>query len=190
MRRKAPRAARRTRPHARRLPKGHRPTAPGEIVQLDTLAVSRRDGRPAVKQFTACDPVAKWTCAQAWRSATANNAARFLDKLQNDMPFPIRAIQVDGGSEFKAGFEAECHRRGIDLFELPPRSPELNGNVERNNGTWRYEFYATWELPHDLERLNRWIDAFADEFNTFRPHQALGGQTPAQYLAKRTAKET
>ena len=70
------------------------------------------------------------------------------------MPFPIRAIQVDGGSEFKAGFEAECQRRGIDLFELPPRSPELNGHVERNNGAWRYEFYATWELPHDLDSLN------------------------------------
>ena len=106
------------------------------------------------------------------------------------MPFPIEAIQVDGGSEFKADFETECQRRGIDLFELPPRSPKLNGHVERNNGAWRYEFYATWDLPDDdLDDINRWIDAFADEFNTFRPHQALGGHTPAQYLARHTAEE-
>ncbi len=107
------------------------------------------------------------------------------------MPFPIEAIQVDGGSEFKADFETECQRRRIDLFELPPRSPKLNGHVERNNGAWRYEFYASWDLPDDnLDHINRWIDAFADEFNTFRPHQALGGHTPAQYLHSLTAKET
>ena len=105
-------------------------------------------------------------------------------------PGPIQAIQVDGGSEFKADFETECQRRGITLFELPPRSPELNGHVERNNGAWRYEFYATWDLTNDdLDGINRWIDAFADESDTFRPRQALGGQTPAQYLAKHAAEE-
>ena len=123
LRRKAPRAARRSRPHVRRLPKGRKPTAPGEIIQLDTLSLTLDSGRPPIKQFTACDPVTKWTCAQACRNATAHNAKRFLDKLQADMPFPIHAIQVDGGSEFKADFERECQKRGIDLFELPRDPP-------------------------------------------------------------------
>ena len=105
-------------------------------------------------------------------------------------PGHIQAIQVDGGSEFKADFETECRRRGITLFELPPRSPEPDGHVERDNGAWRYEFYATWDLANDdLDGINRWIDAFADESDTFRPHQALGGQTPEQYLAKHAAEE-
>ena len=187
---KGPRAAR-TRPHARRLPEGRKPTTFGEIVQLDTLTASSSHGRLTVKQFTACDPVAKWTCAQAWRRATACNAKQFLDKLQPDMPFPIHAIQIDGGSEFKVEFESACQRRGIELFKLPPRSPDLNGHVERGNGTWRYEFYATWDLLTDnLDDINRWLDAFADEFNTFRPHQALGGQAPAGYLAQPTDQET
>ena len=205
LRRKAPRAARRARPYARRLPRGRKPSRPGEIVQLDTMTVSLRDGRPPVKHFTARDPVARWTVAQAGRRATAANAVvrrayaappgprsrLTLDKLQAAMPFPVEAIQVDGGSEFKAGFEAECERRGIALYELPPRSPKLNGHVERANGSWRYEFYGAWDLAGDLERLNRWIDAFADEFNAIRPHQALGGRTPADYLAsRRTAGET
>ena len=191
LRRKAPRAARRARPYARRLPRGRKPARPGEIVQVDTMTVSLRDGRPPVKHFTACDPVARWTVAQAGRRATAANAVRFLDKLLAAMPFPVEAIQVDGGSEFKAGFEAECERRGIALYELPPRSPKLNGHVERANGSWRYEFYGAWDLAGDLERLNRWIDAFADEFNAIRPHQALGGRTPVDYLAnRRTAGET
>ena len=82
LRRNGPRAARRLRPHARRLPRGRKPTSLGEIVQLDTPAVSPHPGRPAIKQFTAHDPVAKWTRAQAWRRASAHNAKRFLDKLQ------------------------------------------------------------------------------------------------------------
>ena len=77
------------------------------------------------------------------------------------------------------------------MFELPPRSPELNGHVERNNGAWRYECYATWDLSNDdLDGINRWIDAFADESDTFRPHRALGGPTPAQYRAQHAAEET
>jgi hypothetical protein len=34
------------------------------------------------------------------------------------MPFPIRAVQVDGGSEFAAGFELACQQRGLHLFVL------------------------------------------------------------------------
>ena len=73
----------------RRLPGSRKPTTPGEIVQRDTLTVSPHPDRPAIKRFTAHDPVTKWIRAQAWRRATAHNARRFLDKLQADMPFPI-----------------------------------------------------------------------------------------------------
>ena len=53
LRRNGPRTARRLRPYARRLPRGRKPTTPGEIVQLDTL--SPHPDRPA--QFAAHDPV-------------------------------------------------------------------------------------------------------------------------------------
>jgi hypothetical protein len=45
------------------------------------------------------------------------------------MPFPIRALQVDSGSEFAAEFEAACQRRGLRLFVLPPRSPKRYRDV-------------------------------------------------------------
>ena len=44
--------------------------------------------------------------------------------------FPVRALQVDGGSEFQASFEQACAEHGIRLFVLPPHSPKLNGHVE------------------------------------------------------------
>ena len=42
----------------------------------------------------------------------------------------------------------------------------------------------------DLEDINRWVDAYADEFSTFRPHHALDGQILNQYLQSLAAKET
>ncbi len=63
------------------------------------------------------------------------------------MPFPIRVIQVDGGAEFQHVFEEECHRKGIKLFVLPPRSPKLNGHVERAQRTHMYVAPALGRVP-------------------------------------------
>jgi transposase InsO family protein len=171
-----------------RLPKHLKATAPGHIVQLDTVFISLEPGK-SIKHFTAYDPAAKWTVGQAFNRATAA-ATRFLDKLIRDMPFPVTAIQVDGGPEFMAEFEDACQAKGIGLFVLPPRSPKLNGAVERCNGAWRYEFYETYDLPKTVEALNPILDSFQHLYNNHRPHGALAGLSPKQYLDKRRAEET
>lgn len=171
--------------YARRLPKGLKPDQPGGIVQLDTVSV-QVGPESHIKHFTAYDPVAKWTVGQAFRRATAHAATLFLDKLVADMPFAVEAIQVDGGPEFKAEFEQACRDKGIALYELPPKSPKLNAGVERCNGAWRYEFYAVFDLPTQVEQINPFIDSFQNIYNHHRPHGALGGRTPASYLKART----
>jgi transposase InsO family protein len=172
-----------------RLPRDLKPDKPGGLVQIDTLFVNIAPGK-AIKHFTAYCPVAKWTVGKAANRATAAAAASFLDKVLADMPFPVEAIQVDGGSEFKAEFEQACQLKGIRLYELPPKRPQINGAVERCNGAWRYEFYATYELPRSVEALNPILDSFQHLYNNHRPHGALAGLTPAQYLSKRRADGT
>ena len=172
-----------------RLPRDLRADKPGGLVQVDTVFVNIAPDK-AIKHFTAYDPVAKWTVGKAFNRATAASAASFLDKLVADMPFKVEAIQVDGGSEFKAGFEQACQKRGIRLYELPPKRPQLNGAVERCNGAWRYEFYGVYELPRSVDALNPILDAFQHLYNHHRPHGALAGITPAAYLAKHRAAET
>jgi putative transposase len=167
--------------HARRLPKGLKPDKPGALVQIDTLFVNVRPDR-AIKHFTAYDPVAKWTVGSVATRATAQCATALLDKLIAEAPFPIEGIQVDGGSEFRADFETACQDKGLTLFVLPPKRPQLNGAVERNQGSWRYEFYACHDLPSRIDKLQLLVDAFAHRFNHYRPHDALDGQTPAEYL--------
>jgi len=174
---------------ARRLPRDLAGAEPGGLVQLDTVFVNLTPTK-AIKHFTAYDPVAKWTVGKAFNRATAQAAASFLDKIIADMPFPVRAIQVDGGSEFMAEFELACQSKGIALYVLPPRRPQMNGAVERCNGAWRYEFYETYDLPSGVDELNPIIDSYQHLYNHHRPHGALAAMTPAQYLARQSAAPT
>jgi transposase InsO family protein len=171
---------------ARRLPRDLAVSEPGGLVQLDTVFVNLTPTK-AIKHFTAYDPIAKWTVGKAFNRATAQAAASFLDKIIADMPFPVKAIQVDDGSEFMAEFEAACEARGVALYVLPPRCPQMNGAVERCNGAWRYEFYETYDLPSGVNELNPILDSYKHLYNHHRPHGALAGKTPAQYLAHHSA---
>ncbi len=98
------------------------------------------------------------------------------------MPFPIKAIQVDGGAEFEALFEEACKRRGIKLFVLPPRSPKLNGGVERAHRTHTEEFYEVTDSSFEINEMRDRLLEWEKVYNTVRPNQALGYLTPAQFL--------
>lgn len=177
------RRALRIRPYAVRKPKQYAVSAPGDLVEVDTMDVRPVPG-VVFKQFTARDLLSRWDVIQAHRRATASNAAQFLQTLQHRMPFPLRALQVDGGSEFAAQFEQACQQRGLHLFVLPPRSPKLNGAVERANRTHSEEFYQVTPCSLELKKLNRELRAWERIYNTVRPHQALGYLTPRQFLAQ------
>ena len=169
------------RPYATRKPKDYTVTQPGDLVQLDTLDIRPLPG-VVLKHFTARDIVSRWDVVEIYSRATATTASHFLDKLERRMPFPLRAIQVDGGSEFEAVFEEECQRRNIKLFVLPPRSPKLNGYVERAHRTHTEEFYEVTESSFDIAELRDELLEWERTYNTIRPHQALGYLTPLKFL--------
>jgi transposase InsO family protein len=175
------RRQRRSRPYAVRKPKGYLITTPGDLVQLDTFDVRPLPG-VLIKHYTARDVVSRWDVVGAHSRATATTATAFLDRLLERMPFPIKALQVDGGSEFEAGFEHACRERGVHLFVLPPRSPKLNGCVERAHRTHSEEFYEVYDGDLDLASLGAALQEWEYVYNHIRPHQALDWRTPAEYL--------
>ena len=168
------------RPYAIRKPREYVVRKPGDLVQVDTLDVRPIPGM-VLKHFTARDMVSRWDVVEVRTRATANTATDFLSTLQARMPFPVRAIQVDGGSEFQAGFEQACRQRSIRLFVLPPRSPKLNGCVERAQRTHTEEFYEVNDFPLEIAALNQQLRAWEITYNTVRPHQALGYLTPLAF---------
>ena len=67
---------------------------------------------------------------------------------------------------------------------LPPRSPKLNGCVERAQRTHTEEFYEVDEGKLEIAALNKRLLAWEHTYNTIRPHQALGYFTPYQFLTQ------
>jgi len=66
------------------------------------------------------------------------------------------------------------------------RAPETNGVVERFFGTLKYEHLYRIEIGDVLE-LQAEVDAFRQLYNRWRPHEALGFDTPlSHYLAEPT----
>jgi len=172
------------RPYGVRKPVDYVAQRPGDLVQVDTL-----DVRPfpwvTLKQFTARDVVSRWDVLEARRRATATTAKEFIETLERRMPFKVKAIQVDGGSEFYSEFEEECQRRKIRLFVLPPKSPKLNGCVERAHRTHTEEFYEVYDCSWNVTRLNPELRQWEYIYNCVRPHQALDYKTPLQFLKEK-----
>lgn len=170
------------RPYATRKPKDYLPRLPGDLVQVDSADVRWGGVNQVYKHFSARDYVSRWDVLGVYGRATALTARDFLADLLGRAPFEVQAIQVDGGSEFKAEFEAACQEKGLLLFVLPPRSPKLNGRVERAQRTHKEEFYQLIDPPDSLAHLRAQLLKQEQRYNTYRPHMALGYKTPQEWL--------
>lgn len=177
-----------TRPYAVRKPKDYLPLLPGDLVQVDSADVRWPGEGQLYKHFSGRDYISRWDVLGVYSRATAVTATAFLDDLLARSPFEVRAVQVDGGSEFKAEFEAACQQKGLLLFVLPPRSPKLNGRVERAQRTHKEEFYQLLDPPNTLAELRSQLLDQEQRYNTYRPHQALGYLTPQEWLLASTGR--
>ncbi len=112
---------------------------PDDLVLVDTLDVCPLPN-VVIKQLPGRDVVSRWDVIEVYRRATPGNARSFLESLVARSPYPMKTIQVNGGSEFQAESEKACQEKGIKLFVLPPRSPKLNRHVERAQRTHTEEY--------------------------------------------------
>jgi len=54
--------------------------------------------------------------------------------------------------------------------------------VERSHRTHTEAFYNLYDGDRHLQPFNAALRAWEHLYNSFRPHQALGGMTPLEYL--------
>ena len=121
------------------------------------------------KHFTARDVISRWDVIEVHRQATAATAAGFLDTLCARMPFPIRAVQVDGGSEFHAVFEARLSApRALRPFVLPPALAQAQRHGRaRPARTHTEEFYEIRPFcDFSVAALDREARAWERVYNT------------------------
>ena len=108
---------------------------------------------------------------------TAANTLTFLEQVLEEMPFPVQRIQTDRGQEFFAyKVQEQLQAWRIKFRPIRPRSPHLNGKVERAQRTALEEFWATADLK--ATSLGDELAEWQTFFNWQRPHSALGGRAP------------
>jgi transposase InsO family protein len=99
--------------------------------------------RPGLYQFTAIDDCSRLLVAGLARRRSAQATLTFLDQVLEEMPFPIQRLQTDRGTEFFAeSVQRRLMNEAIRFRPIPPRSPHLNGKVERAQRTVLEEFWA------------------------------------------------
>jgi transposase InsO family protein len=145
---------------------------PGDRVQMDSCKITN-----GLFQYTAIDDCTRYRVLAVYPRRSAANTLQFIEKVVEETPFPIQRIQTDRGREFFAiDVQQELMARCIKFRPIRPRSPHLNGKVERSQKTDRDEFYSTIKLPcaEIDDRLQEW----QHHYNWHRPHGSLGGKTP------------
>lgn len=151
---------------------------PGERIQMDTCKIG-----PGMYQYTAIDDCSRYRVMRLYKRRTAANTLLFLEDLLEEMPFPIQRIQTDRGLEFFAeSVQTKLMELHIKFRPNRPRSPHLNGKVERSQKTDRIEFYALNDLPY--EQLAEELECWQTTYNYRRPHGSLGGKTPMQRVCE------
>jgi len=165
---------------------------PNERWSMDFVSDSLHDGR-RFRVLTLVDHVSRVSPAiEVGTSITGRRVVAVLEKLARTHGLP-QVITTDNGTEFTCRAVDEwAHRNGVKLDFIRPGKPIENAYIESFNGRLRQECLEQhWFVS--MEDAKEKIEAWRIDYNEYRPHTALGNQTPGEYAARwelsRTAKE-
>lgn len=166
--------------------------SPNGCWQLDGTEWALADGDPACI-LRLIDDHSRLILAS--RAAPAENTIEAWALMETALARHGRPVMLlsDGGSAFTSRrtsggvsvFEQRLRDQGINPVVSSPRHPQTCGKKERD---WQplKRWLAAHTAAHDLDELQRLLDAYDVLFNTDRPHQALDGATPAEQYAAST----
>jgi len=157
--------------HTRRYEK----SAPGHHVQVDVkvLTLKNIDCRKVRRfQYTAIDDATRIRALKIYNRHNQENAIAFIDYVTDKFPFRIHTIRTDRGHEFQALFHWHVEDAGMRHIYIKPRSPQLNGKVERSHRTDHVEFYQLLTYTDDVD-LNKKLEEWERFYNYDRPHGAF-----------------
>jgi transposase InsO family protein len=115
---------------------------PGHRLQMDVKFLERIPGtRKRLYQFTAIDDCTRIRVLKIYDACNQATAIRFVDEVIRRLPFRIHVVQTDNGAEFQSQFHRHLEQLEIRHVYIRPRTPRLNGKVERSHRIDNQEFY-------------------------------------------------
>jgi transposase InsO family protein len=154
---------------------------PGESVQVDVKVV-KVAGRKAF-QYTALDDGTRYRVLRLYPRQNQWSSLQFLGEVKRALPFPIRQLQSDNGSEFALDFSLAVQGAGIRHRYIKPRRPDQNGKVERSHRIDNEEFWGRRTFDTFAAAITA-LESWERTYNVERFSLALHGRTPAEKLAQ------
>lgn len=168
--------------------------APMQLWQMDIVGgVFLADGTEA-KVITGVDDHSRY-CVIASVVARPTGRAVCLAFAAALQTFGVpEEVLTDNGKQFtdrfgKGGevlFDRICRDNGITHRLTQPRSPTTTGKVERFHQSLRRELLDDAVPFEDLREAQAAVDAWVADYNTIRPHQALGMACPVERFTPKT----
>jgi transposase InsO family protein len=153
--------------------------APGDSIQVDVKVIKLK--REKVFQYTALDDCTRFRVLRVYRQLNQHSSLHFLDELRRTLPFGIKKLQCDNGSEFPLAFKLAVEQLGIRHRYIKPRRPQQNGKVERSHRIDDEEFWSRHDFEVQAEAEGPLAD-WEQRYNHDRFSLALHGRTPAEKL--------
>jgi len=153
---------------------------PGEEIQMDVCFPFGR-ARDA-RVFDAIDDCSRLVFAKVIPGQKQSDSIRFVNELILAMPFTIKAIRTDCGSEFSTAFTNHLNSLGIEHRKNAPYTPQHNGKIERYHRTFKEKEAFSWPFHSSLDELNYRLKLWLNHYNFKMRHGglAMNRLTPAQ----------
>ena len=183
-------ASQRYKRHDRRW-KRYEKQLPGHRVQVDVKFIEPLEGASASKhyQFTAIDDCTRIRVLRIYPRNNQKTAIQFLDYVLEQAPVPRRGrSRPTTAPSSRAPSTGTCSTAASATSTSSPRTPRLNGKVERSHRIDAEEFYRLLDgvVIDDTELFNDKLQEWEDFYNFHRPHGGLDGQTPYERLRQKT----
>jgi hypothetical protein len=150
-------------------------------VELDSVHVMM--GSTKLVFITIIDLATRVAYAQRVKSASSLAATQVFTHFQQLHGILIHTVQTDNGSEFLGVFHAHLEEQQIKHVFSYPRSPRINGMIERFNRTFQEEHVErTIEWWCDPETAAEKLTKYLQWYNAVRPHASLGLRPPLVHL--------
>lgn len=159
-------------------------TAPNERWSMDFMIDGLFNGQ-RFRVLTLVDNFSKVSPAvEADFSFPGRRVVEVLERIATTTGRLPKVIHVDNGPEFAGkALDEWAHRWGVKLSFSRPGKPTDNAFIEAFNGRLRQECLdQNWFLS--LEDARQKLKAWHQEYNTQRPHTALGMQAPACFSSQ------
>lgn len=161
------------------------PSAPGELVQTDTIHhVDPRTGR-RLYYYTVIDLFTRMAYVTLAPKLGPGLAAQAVLDAQREWGFPLAMVQADNGPEYGRYFEQQMHRAGIQTRHSRLHRPNDNAHIERFNRIIQtesigYRWNKSVPLSSQREKLSRYLAYYNNE----RVHLGIRMRTPAEMLQR------